>query len=87
MRDTLNQVKAKSLKQTNNQGKEVKYSNRLPKKEYKKLSSEINSCQFIQKRPSFNFAYTYDNFYIYDYFEDGVFRTNFTMLIIGNEDL
>lgn len=73
-------------KETDNQGKEVKYSIRLPKKEYAKLSSEISNRQFIQKKPSFDYAYTYDNFYIYDYLGDGVFRINFVMPIIGNED-
>ncbi len=65
----------------------VRFSLKLSKQEYAVLASEISNRQFIQKKPSFDYAYTYDNFYIYNYLGDGVFRINFAMPIVGDEDL
>ena len=60
---------------------------KLPKEEYAKLSHTIMERQHIYGRPSFDYATTFDNFYIYDYLGDGDSIINFAMPIIGNEEL
>ena len=60
---------------------------KLPKEEYAKLSHTIMERQHIYGRPTFDYATTFDNFYIYDYLGDGDSIINFAMPIIGNEEL
>ena len=59
----------------------------LPKEEYAKLASTIMTRQHTYGRPSFDYAFTFDNFYVYDYLGDGDSIVNFAMPIIGNEEL
>lgn len=59
----------------------------LPKEEYAKLASTIMTRQHTYGRPSFDYAFTFDNFYVYDYLGDGDSIINFALPIIGNEDL
>ena len=60
---------------------------RLPKEEYAKLTSTIMTRQHTYGRPPFDYAFTFDNFYVYDYLGNGDSIINFAMPIIGNEDL
>ena len=39
----------------------------LSKEEYAKLASTIMTRQHTYGRPSFDYAFTFDNFYVYDY--------------------
>lgn len=74
------------LRNTEEQG--VSYSlNRLPKEEYKVLSSEIFRQQHIDKKPRFYYAYTANNVYLYNYFGDGFAMINFAVPLEGNQDL
>lgn len=75
------------FKETDNQGKEVKYSIRLPKEEYATLSSIIMTRQHTYKRPSFDYAFTGRGFYVYNYLGDGISNINFAIPIAGNKDL
>ena len=59
----------------------------LPKEEYAKLVSTIMTRQHTYRRPPFDYAKTFDNFYVYDYLGDGDSIINFAIPIIGNEDL
>jgi hypothetical protein len=59
----------------------------LPKEEYAKLSSTIMTRQHTYGRPSFDYAFTFDNFYVYDYLGDGESVANFALPIIGNEEI
>ena len=65
----------------------VRFSLQLPKEEYAKLSSTIMTRQHTYGKPSFDYAFTSDNFYVYDYLGDGDSIINFAIPIIGNEDL
>ena len=59
---------------------------KLPKEEYAKLSSTIMERQHTYGRPSFDYAATFDNFYVYDYLGDGDSIINFAIPIIGYEE-
>lgn len=65
----------------------VRFSLRLPKVEYASLSSIIMTRQHTYQRPSFDYAFTAHNFYVYDYWGDGVSIVNFAMPIVGNEEI
>lgn len=60
---------------------------RLPKTEYAKLSSIIMTRQHTYKRPSFDYAFTDGNFYVYNYLGDGISIVNFAIPIVGNEEI
>lgn len=57
------------LERFNPEKEDIRYSIRLPKEEYAKLSSTIMTRQYTYGRPSFDYATTFDNFYVYDYWE------------------
>ena len=65
----------------------VRFSLRLPKVEYASLSSIIMTRQHTYQKPSFDYAFTAHNFYVYDYLGDGVSIVNFAMPIVGNEEI
>lgn len=71
----------------NPEKEDIRYSIRLPKEEYAKLSSTIMTRQHTYGRPSFDYAFTFDNFYVYDYLGDGESVANFALPIIGNEEI
>ena len=71
----------------NPEKEDIRYSIRLPKAEYAILSSTIMTRQHTYGNPSFDYAFTADNFYVYNYLGDGVSNVNFAMPIIGNEEL
>ena len=70
----------------NPEKEDIRYSIRLPKEEYAKLSSTIMERQHIYGRPSFDYATTFDNFYVYDYLGEGNSFINFAIPIVGNEE-
>lgn len=66
----------------------VSYSvNRLPKEEYAKLSSEIMMHQNVYNKPPFDYAFTDDKFYVYNYFGDGDFSVIFAADIEEDSDI
>lgn len=71
----------------NPEKEDIRYSIRLPKEEYAKLSLTIMTRQHTYGRPSFDYAFTFDNFYVYDYLGDGESVANFALPIIGNEEI
>lgn len=70
----------------NPEKEDVRYSIRLPKEEYAKLSSEIMTRQHTYGKPAFDYAFTSDNYYVYDYLGDGKSFINFAIPIVGNEE-